>query len=184
MKKQAPALLLIASVLVMAAPTVYMYFSADANFLILYRLGSFVGLFMILATITISSRRSNWVLAILAVTVLVLSQACPKMMFMGSMERFLYAKNQALYKEAVQYIVDRNLVEDIDFHGDLKKLTTDSAYVVRSGKDLSVHFYLSGPGVRSKIVYANSIDAFWNAEGKNYAGKRIHLDRNWWIVRE
>lgn len=170
------------SVLFLAAIIVHMYSAADARFVPNYGTLKLLAFTTIILATLIGIRRSNKALIALTVLIFIADAVVSRIAFKGSLERFLYSKNERMYQQAVTEIMNKGLTRYVRFEGDMRKLYISYVYVQRLGDDMTVSFSMGRPGVRSKIIFAGNKRTLQYFYGEP-PHKFIALDKQWWIVR-
>lgn len=162
--------------------TAYMYFVGDAAFLIGYGSCRFLAFAVIVIATILGIRRSSKAPIILTIFIFIVTAVLGRVVFRGSMERFLYFKNERLYHQAISKIADEGLTGGIELEGEKKRLYVGYVYVKQLGASMSVSFGMGRPGVRSQIVYTENKKALQDWLGKP-SPKFEALDQGWWILR-
>lgn len=163
--------------------TIYMYFSRNADFTIYY---TSYGLMVITLTIITSiigvfkGNKLGYSLFILALIGMYIG--INNYLFMGSLEKYLYTKNQGLYNQATTMIIHKGLNGYVDLKGKYKKLSRDFTQVIKKEEFIEIRYgifsTLWAPG---QIVYTNDMTTLLNDE-KNHCPRYEVINKNWCIL--
>lgn len=166
---------------VLLAISAYMYFSADARFTVSYNTYGFLVL-TLMGIIALARFKSQPVLIAITVAVLAGFFTLNATVFMGSLEKFVYAKNKALYQETAMEIADAGTGGYIFLSGSKRRLYREVAEATRNGGIINIYFHIdSSLGIRSRIIYTTNIDALLKEESARTAKLEV-IDSNWCIA--
>lgn len=137
-------------------------------------------------TVSIAFLENSKALVILTVAVFATNFLCNKVVFGGSLENYLYARNKALYQETAREILNKSIDVSACHQGERRRLSKNFIFVTReegySAVEFEIRSTITWPGF---IVYATDIEAFLNEKKhtNHLSIKYDVIDKNWCIIR-
>lgn len=163
--------------------TIYMYFSRDARFTINFTFDGLLVFVLAIITSIIGIFKGNKLGYCLTILILIgIYIGINNYLFMGSLEKYLYTKNQELYNQATTMIIHKGLHGYIDLKGKYKKLSRNFTQVFKYEGFIEIQYGINSsmwaPGI---LVYTNDMKALLHNE-KKYCSRYEVINKNWCII--